>query len=75
MVMALHNALLSMTPKTGRATIHVNYTVLFIISVYCVLFGMIDYLISIMFAAGLFTLICCASLEERMSETISLHNN
>lgn len=51
MVMGLRNALLSMTPRTCRAAIHVNYTVIFIFSVYYVLFGMIEYLISIMFAA------------------------
>lgn len=51
MVMSLHNALLSMTPGTCRATIHVNYTVIFIFSVYCVLLRMIECLISIMFAA------------------------
>lgn len=51
MVMGLRNALPSMTPRTCRAAIHVNYTAIFIFSVYYALFGMIEYLISIMFAA------------------------
>lgn len=64
--MGPHNALLPMTPATCRVTIHVNYTVIFIFSVYCVLFRVIEYLISIMFAAGLFTPTHCVSLNEKM---------
>lgn len=49
MVMVLGDALLSMTPATCRAAIHVNRRVIFIFSVCSVLFGMIKYLISILF--------------------------
>lgn len=51
MVMDLHDALLSMTPRTCRAAIHVNYTVILVFSVCSALFRMIEYLINIMFAA------------------------
>lgn len=73
--MGLHNAPLSVTPGTCRAAIHVNSTVILIFSVYCVLFRMIEYLISIMFSAGLFTPTHCVSLNENMFATISIHNN
>lgn len=73
--MALHNALLSMTPGTCRVAIHVNYTVIFIFSVCCLLFRMIEYLISIMFAAGSFSLTHCVSLQEERLTKISMHKN
>lgn len=69
MVIDLHNALLSMTPRTRRAAVHLNCMVIFIFSVYCVSFRMIEYLISIMFAAGLFT----PTRSGPRNENISIH--
>lgn len=71
--MDLRDALLSMTPRTCRAAIHVNYTVILVFSVCSALFRMIEYLINIMFAAWIIHPgpLC---LGEWM-EIVSLHNN
>lgn len=73
MVIGLHNALLSMTPHSSRATIHVNYTVIFIFSICNVLFVMIECLISIMFCTWLIPL--NAMWPHRIMGILSLHNN
>lgn len=69
MVMDPHNALLSRMLRTCRATIHANHKVIFIYGVYQVLFGMIEYLISIKFPACIIHNNHCASVNENPSIT------
>lgn len=68
--MELHNAVLSMTPGTSWATIHVNHTIILIFSVYCVLFTMTEHLISIMFQARFITQ--CVALAVSVYSNISV---